>query len=198
MEGRKGISAYQDDDSYEKHYQANQLRLPIFGQETVNGNVLINTGFQTAIFEEGTAVLEQKSVAGRSVMTQDELYKARLEHERVLAKGRQINIVFVIDAGYGMNTYADAIKTSISNLVAAKEEMNKEGANQNKYRYGAVVYRSDDDNACPAGDLSISKYPLTADARRVTDFISKEFQNEGCSSDELNKIPIMLCRKHLK
>ena len=51
--------------------------------------------------------------------------KARLEHERVLAKGRQINIVFVIDAGYGMNTYADAIKTSISNLVAAKENIIK-------------------------------------------------------------------------
>ena len=51
-EGRASQPTW-DDDSYEKHYQANQLRLPILARETVSGNVLINTGFQTAIFEEG-------------------------------------------------------------------------------------------------------------------------------------------------
>lgn len=176
-----------DKDSYEQPLKPSDPRFPIFGQETIDGNLLVNTGFQTEIFSEGSTSFTDKKVTGQRVMSSAELANARLEYQKVLAKSRQFNIVFVIDAGYGMNNYADAIKTSIQNLVRRKEEMNNEGEKHNNYRYGAVVYRSEEDNVCPGGNLSLIKMPLTSNARDVLGFINKQFQDEGCSNNRLNK-----------
>ncbi len=165
-----------DDDTYEKPWLPSRQRFPIFKTD----DDLVYTGFTTDLYKEGSNMKEK-------VMSSTDLDDAEQKLQQLLKKARNINVVFVIDAGFGMSNYASAISNSLKQLIRKKDEMNKEGANRNSYKYGMVVYRSVNDKVCPDGNLSLNKYPLTSNASQVLNFLSKEFTNEGCSNDMLNK-----------
>ncbi|MCW3092363.1 MAG: hypothetical protein JWP81_3432 [Ferruginibacter sp.] len=163
-----------DQDPYDQPWIGNKLRLPIFNTE----DDLVYTGFATNLFNENS---------DNVVATADQVAKMTKNTNEGLKDNRQINIVFVIDAGYGMKTYASAIISSLQALMRKRDELNNGGEKRNTYKYGAVVYRGIDDKNCPDGDLSLSKASITVNGQLVTHFLEEEFKKEGCSTNELNR-----------
>ncbi|MEO7768003.1 MAG: type VI secretion system protein TssR domain-containing protein, partial [Ferruginibacter sp.] len=161
-------------DPYDQAWAGSKLRLPIFSSE----KDLVYTGFATNLFNEND---------NNVVATVDQVAKMTKNTNEGLKDNRQINIVFVIDAGYGMKTYSSAIVSSLNTLMRKRDEMNNGGEKRNTYKYGAVVYRGMDDKNCPDGDLSISKASITVNGQLVTHFLEEEFKKEGCSTNELNR-----------
>jgi len=164
-------------DTYETPWIGSQQRFPIFEMGKNNG--IIYTGFGTDLFKEGTDI---------SLLSRDDLAKSRQATNEIIKQIRNINIVFVIDAGAGMKPYANAIKNSLDQLITRRNERAVEGEKRNLYKYAAVVYRSDEDKNCPNGkDLLLNEIPLTTSGRQVITFLETEFKNEGCSNEELKK-----------
>lgn len=175
---KKGISKPKpnwEDDTYEKSWIGAKSRLPIFKKEGAND--IIFTGFPTPLY---TSV-------GDTLVDVTELANLKRLYDDITVKSRQINIVFVIDAGFGMKNYAGAITNSLRQLIKKREDLASIGEKRNTYKYGAVVFRSMEDKTCPSGDLSIGKSSLTASASTILTFINKEFENEGCSNNEVKK-----------
>ena len=173
-----------EDDTYDKPWAPGRQRFPIFKTEDEK----VYTGFATDLYKEGDKINIGGSKGNNQVVVdQIKLAETNQLLQGLLKKARNINIVFVIDAGFGMTAYASAITNSIKQLIRKKDEMNSEGAKRNSYKYGVVVYRSDNDKMCPDGNLSRNKFPLTSNASQVINFITKEFTNAGCSDDMLNK-----------
>lgn len=163
-----------DQDTYERPWIGSKLRLPIFSTE----KNLVYTGFATNLFSESS---------GNTVATVDEIATMTKNTNEGLKDNRQINIVFVIDAGYGMKSYSSAIISSLQALMRKRDELNNSGEKRNTYKYGAVVYRGIDDKNCADGDLSLSKASITVNGQLVTHFLEEEFKKEGCSTNELNR-----------
>lgn len=183
IEWKKGMdkTPIWDDDTYEKPWSGTKQRLPIFRRDKMD---IVYTGYPTPLFKEGST---KGGTSGEVVMDITELDKAKREYYEIVNKLRQINIVFVIDAGFGMRNYANAITNSLKQLIKKREDMNGVGEKRNRFKYGAVIYRSDEDKVCPGGNLSLNKSSLTANASSIVAFLNTEFENEGCSSNELNK-----------
>lgn len=164
-------------DTYEKPWIGSQQRFPIF--ELGKDNDIIYTGFGTDLFKEGTDI----SLIGR-----EDLAIARKAANEIVKQIRNINIIFVIDAGGGMMPYANAIKNSLDQLIINRRERVVDGDKRNLYKYGAVIYRSEEDKNCPNGkDLSLNEISLTTSGSDVISFLDREFKNEGCSNEELKK-----------
>lgn len=161
-------------DTYEVPWKGSKKRFPIFG---TTDNV-ISTGFVTNVYREGAEIASSDDQA----LVTDNL-------SQVVKEKRKINMVFVIDAGVGMDRYANAVINSLQQLIKKREDMNSYGDRMNTYKYGAVTYRSIDDKACPSGNLAITRQELTLDNNgdKTIRFIRNEFARKGCSDNPNNK-----------
>jgi len=98
---------------------------------------------------------------------------------------RNINIVFVIDGSNALSQYMSSVTNAISSL---KKDFSPELKNLYSIRYGAVVYRNNEDVNCPNyGNISISKNSLTNQYSDVLDFIDRESKITGCNDNIYSK-----------
>jgi len=81
---------------------------------------------------------------------------------------RNVNVVFVIDGGSPMSGYFPGL----TNTLQSFENLFKEYGKTNEFRYGAVVYR-DNDNCATARGIS-STMNVSPDYRRLMEFLINE------------------------
>jgi len=136
-------------------------RFPILEDE----NGIVKTGYVTGIINS----------AGQEIITKDEAANAVKKANEKMISLRQINIIFVIDAGSGMTEYLTSVTDAINKILAIRLD-NK---SSNKIKYGAVVYRDYGDENC-SQDLSYAKIDLTPNASSVIEFLNSQKTISGC------------------
>ncbi len=158
-------------DRYEKKYDPNWKRLPILGTRGSGANMIIQTGLVSEIYDLfGNPVI--------SVEEQGEIEKAYNDQRE---RTRHINIVFVIDGAQTMKQFFPPVYEGIKNAV---EVFSQEDATENKFKYGAVVYRDYNEAKCPDGAIDIEQRNLTDRPEDVVEFLSDEVIARNCNDKD--------------
>jgi hypothetical protein len=152
-----------DDDPYSDKWGAYRKRFPVLQFDDATN--VVRTGYITDIIDAKTS---------KAVINLDEAEKAAEEAAKQLANIRNINIVFVIDAGSGMTEYLASVTDAMRRVMDRHKE-----EPLNVIKYGVVVYRDYADKDC-GEDLSFARKELTPNSSEVFAFVNAQAAKQGC------------------
>ena len=150
-------------------------RLPILSEENKEDKIY-KTGYTAPIRNFETGIVQ---------MSENEWEDLAADATKRKILLRNINIVFVIDGSASLNDYLSSISNAISQI---KKDFTEENKRTTKFKFGAIVYRNNEDTNCPNfGDVSASKSPLSTEPENVLKFIERESKITGCNENIYSK-----------
>jgi hypothetical protein len=161
-EGKGSRQALWDRDTYEDTWEPHRKRYPVFA----NQNGIIKSGFETDIFDE----------KGRDQAKVDEAARVSKEGSEMTEQIRQVNLIFVVDAGAEMSEYVNMASSVVERMAARNADGSK-----NVIKYGAVVYRDSADVSC-GRNIAVTRRELTSTSADITAFMAEQAVVKGCKT----------------
>ena len=158
-------------DRYEKKYNPEWKRLPILRQEGSGETSIVKTGLVSDIYD----------LFGNPIISLEEQAEIEKGYNDQRERTRHINIVFVIDGSRTMKQFFPPVYEGIKNAV---EVFSVEDATDNKFKYGAVVYRDYVEAQCAEGAIDIEQRNLTSRAEDIVEFLSDEVIARNCKDQD--------------
>ncbi|GIM57724.1 hypothetical protein CAPN006_21160 [Capnocytophaga canimorsus] len=98
-------------------------------------------------------------------------------YKNILAEGKRLNIVFVVDMSQNNKSYIPIIKSLLQELRLKLASLD----HFSHIKIGAVIYKS---NACEVAELTL---PLTGEYERITDFFEQKIQELNCNDTQVEQ-----------
>lgn len=153
MKGNK-VPGIWNDDPYGVRQGPEWKRFPVL---QAFPNKMLETGLITDIFDK----------TGVTAVKTSEQMALEKRYNELRAKIRHINIVFVMDGGSSMNGFYEPIINSIKKTRNFASE-----ANDNKFSFGAVIYRDYIEEKCPTKPRHIESLDLSPNFAPIIDFFA--------------------------
>ncbi|HRH49201.1 MAG TPA: type VI secretion system protein TssR [Panacibacter sp.] len=169
-------NAVWDIDPYTERKPPMWKRMPILNFDKTNN--IAQTGYVTPVLNGN----------GEVVVDLDTHNDLDEKLNIYLQDARKINMLFVVDAGNGMQEYVESVANAIKRIVSRKLSQPDDDAEQNSIKYGAVVYRDEADANCPSdGDLSVVPFNLNKNESNLIEFLEEQSKKTGCTTSSKSK-----------